>query len=140
MAQSLGRNWTETWGLFALKSTFLPDHKPCLPPCPTVLKEVYSLRQQSISLVLWVKGYWPMICHAFLTIIAGEVLNGYILDWDFLEEVGLLASRISCYNPFLSEPFSQPCQMTVTVERIGQKVSKHHIQTMQSLEFIFLFF
>jgi hypothetical protein len=69
----------------------------------------------------------PMIGHAFLTIITGEVLNGYILDWDFLQEVGFLASRISCYNSFPSEPFSQPCQVTVTVERIGQEVSKHHM-------------
>lgn len=59
-------------------------------------------------------------------------MDSHILDGDLFEEVGFLAARVARYNSFLPEPFSQPCQVAVTVERIGQKVSKHHMQAIQS--------
>lgn len=67
-----------------------------------------------------------------LTVITREVLNGHILDGDFFEEVWFLTSRISGYNSLLSEPFSQPSQVAITVKGIGQEISKRHMQTMQS--------
>lgn len=79
-----------------------------------------------------IRQWSPKTWTGLLTIITSEVLNGDVLDGDFFEEVGFLTSRISRYNPFLPEPFSQPSQVAVTVKRIGQEVSKCHRQTMQS--------
>lgn len=83
--------------------------------------------------VMLIRKIWRSIkdLASFLTIITSEVLNGNILDGDFFEEVWFLTSRISGYNSFLPEPFSQPSQVAVTVKGIGQEVSKRHMQTMQ---------
>lgn len=64
-----------------------------------------------------------------LTVIAREVLNGHVLDGDLLEEVGFLTARVARDDSFLPEPLAQPRQVAVTVERIGQEISKHHRQT-----------
>lgn len=74
---------------------------------------------------------------ASLTIITREVLNGHVLDGDLFEEVRFLAARVPCDDPFSPEPLSQPRQVAVTVKRIGQEVSKCHMQTQCSLVFGF---
>lgn len=56
------------------------------------------------------------------TVFAGKVLNGYILNRDLLKKVWALTARVARDNPFLTEPFPQPGQVTVTVKRIGQQV------------------
>lgn len=66
-----------------------------------------------------------------LTVVAGEVLDGHVLDGDLFEEGGLLAARVARHNPFLAEPFSQPRQVAVTVKRIGQQVSERHKQSAE---------
>lgn len=58
-----------------------------------------------------------------LTLFAGKVLDSYILDGDLLQEVRALAARVPRDDAFPSQPITEPSQVTVTVEGIGQKVS-----------------
>lgn len=58
-----------------------------------------------------------------LTIFTGKVLDSYILDGDLLQEVRTLAAGVTSDDAFPSQPVTEPSQVTVTVKRIGQKVS-----------------
>lgn len=58
-----------------------------------------------------------------LTIFTGKVLDSYILDRYLLQKVRTLAARVTSDDAFAPQPITKPSQVTVTVERIGQKVA-----------------
>lgn len=76
-----------------------------------------------------VNEHQPVTCRRLkirllrLTIFTGKVLDSYILDRYLLQKVGALAARITSDDAFTPQPIAKPSQVTVTVERIGQKVA-----------------
>ena len=58
-----------------------------------------------------------------LTIFTSKVLDSYILDGDLFQKVWILAARVTRDNAFPSQPVTEPSQVAVAVERVGQKVT-----------------
>lgn len=58
-----------------------------------------------------------------LTLVTGEVLHGDVLDGDLLQEIRVLAARVTSDDALPSQPIAEPRQVTVTVEGIGQEVA-----------------
>lgn len=65
------------------------------------------------------------------TVFAGKVLNGDVLNGDFFQEVRTLAAGVARDDAFPPQPITQPGQMTVAVERIGQKVAGEYVAINQ---------
>lgn len=66
-----------------------------------------------------------------LTVFAGKVLDGYVLDGDLLQEVGALAAGVAGDDALPPQPVAQPGQVAVAVEGVGQEVAgkqKQHLE------------
>lgn len=67
----------------------------------------------------------PSLLHGpQVTFLTPEVREGHILQRNLPQEVWVLTARIPCHNLPLPKPVTQPGQLTVAVERIGQEVSE----------------
>lgn len=66
-----------------------------------------------------------------LTFVAGKVLDGYILDGDLFQEVGVLTPGVARDDALPPQPIAEPGQVTVTVEGIGQEVPEEKTQQRQ---------
>lgn len=65
-----------------------------------------------------------------LTIFTGKVLDSYILDGDLFQKIRTLAARVTGDDAFPSQPITEPSQVTVTVEGIGQKIAGKRRETL----------
>lgn len=75
--------------------------------------------------LLWLQTFvnsWN-IC---LTIIAGKILDSYILNGNLFQEIRILAARVARDDALPSQPITEPGQVTVTVEGVGQKVAEEN--------------
>lgn len=61
-----------------------------------------------------------------LTIFTGKILDSYILNGDFLQEIRILAARVTSDDALPSQPITEPRQMAVTVEGIGKEVAEEN--------------
>lgn len=61
-----------------------------------------------------------------LTIFTGKILDSYILNGDFLQEIRILAARVTGDDALPSQPITEPRQMAVTVEGIGKEVAEEN--------------
>lgn len=61
-----------------------------------------------------------------LTIFTGKILDSYILNGDFLQEIRILAARVTRDDALPSQPITEPRQMAVTVEGIGKEVAEEN--------------
>lgn len=59
-----------------------------------------------------------------LTIIAGKILDSDILNGNLFQEVRILAARVARDDTLPPQPITEPGQVTVTVEGVGQKVAE----------------
>lgn len=60
---------------------------------------------------------------ASLTIIAGEILDGDVLNGNLLQEIWILAAGVARDDALPPQPVAQPGQVAVTVEGVGQEVA-----------------
>lgn len=59
-----------------------------------------------------------------LTIVAGKILDSNVLDGNLFQEIGILAARVTRDDALSPQPITEPGQVTVTVEGVGQKVAE----------------